>query len=148
MKLHVTKTQLGHLVPADRESKEALQKIEAGEYLTADIKRPRNERYHRLFFALLTMVHDNLTDEQQDKWPTVERLLIEIKLQTGYFDMAESVTGKMYPITKSISFAAMDDGEFDQFFGKAISVVCRYILPGVTDAQLREALDQELSQYA
>lgn len=147
MKIHVTKDNFGALRPADQSAKEALSKIGAGEYMTAEIKRPRNPKFHRLFFALLDVVMENMSHEQRDQWPTKERLLWEIKLQTGYFQMAESVGGKMYPIPSSISFASMDDVEFGEFFTKALDVCRRYFLPGVSDAELREALDAELAQY-
>jgi len=147
MQLHLTKDRMGALRPADDQATEALKHIKAGEYLKVDIVRPRGGAHHRLFFALLQTVHSNMTEELRHKYPTIDRLLLEIKLQTGYFDQAVSLGGKAYFIPKSISFARMDQGEFEEFFGKAITVCRKYFLPGTTEKELRDSIDAELSRY-
>lgn len=138
---------MGALRPADQQAEEVLRKIPPGEYLFVDISRPRNGKFHRLFFALLSVVHENMNDEARQKWPTVDRLLWEVKMQTGYFDVAESVGGKPYYIPHSISFAGMDDDAFSEFFSKALDVCRRYIIPGVTEPELRAAVDAEIARY-
>lgn len=148
MKLRVVKDRLGALRPADDESKQALAKIAAGEYMTAEIKRPRNPGRHRMFFALLDVVWSNLPEEMHERYPTIERLRWEIKVQTGYFDLHETLKGVQVPIVHSMSFASMDDVEFEVFFSKAMAVCRKYFLPGVTDKELRDAIDAQLAEAA
>lgn len=147
MKLHVVKDGLGALRPADQEATEALKKFPAGEYLTAEVRRPRNGKFHRLFFALLQVVHQNMPEKLEAQYPTIDRLLWEVKLQTGYFDQVVSLGGTSYFIPHSISFAKMDEDTFGQFFQKAIDICRKYFLPGVSEHVLRDHINAELSRY-
>ncbi len=45
--------------------------------------------------------------------------------------------GKVAYLPKSISFAKMDQTEFDQFFDRTVELVCKHFLPGVRDEDLR-----------
>ncbi|HEC26718.1 MAG TPA: DUF1367 family protein [Gammaproteobacteria bacterium] len=148
MKLHLVKDQFKNLRPADKMTDEALSGFGIGEYLSCEIKRPRNGKFHRLFFALLSVVHDNLPEHLESRFPTVERLLWEIKLQTGRFDVAETMGGKTFYIPQSISFAKMDQDEFNAFFDEAMTVITKYIMPGTTIAELREAIHGEISKHS
>lgn len=148
MKIRCTKDRLGALRPADDESKAALTKIPAGEYMTAEIKRPRNPKRHRMFFALLDVVWSNLPEDMHQRYPTIERLRWELKVQTGFFDLHETLRGVQVPIVHSMSFAAMDDVEFELFFQKAMAVCRKYFLPGVTEKELRDAIDSQLAEAA
>ena len=148
MKLHLVKDRMGALRPADEHAEEALKGIKAGEYLKVELTRPRNIKFHRLFFALLTVVHHNLPEELELKYPTVERLLWEIKLQTGQFDLGESLSGKPYYIPHSISFAKMDEDSFEKFFTEAIGICRKYFLSGVSERELLDSVDTELSKYS
>lgn len=147
MDLLLTKSALGELRAADEATTQALQKIGAGEIVRAKISRPRNIKMHRLFFALLQVVWQNLPESMAEKIPTIDRLLWEIKLQTGRFDLHETLGGKMVPVPASISFAAMEQAEFDEFFADAMRVIRKFIMPGITDAELRRAVDEEIGKY-
>lgn len=146
MKLRVTKDRMGALRAADDQSKQALAKIVPGEYCTVELKRPRNPGRHRMFFALLDVVWSNLPEEMHQRYPTIERLRWELKVQTGYFDLHETLKGVQVPIPHSISFAAMDDVEFEVFFSKAMAVCRKYFLSGVSDRELRDAIDTQLAE--
>ncbi|MFA7278789.1 MAG: DUF1367 family protein [Sterolibacterium sp.] len=118
---------------------ETLAEITHGEIVTCSIRRARNPRHHRLFFALLKIVMSN-----QDRYATTPQLLTAIKLHTGYYDL-NVIPGKM-PITvcipKSISFAAMSQAEFREFYDKAVAFIITEVLPGVDSADLeREVLN-------
>ena len=147
MQIHVTKDRMGALRPADQHATEALKGFKPGEYLRVDVVRPRNGQHHKLFFALLQTVFDNMGEDLETRYPTIDRLLYEIKLQTGYFDMHETTGGKMIPLVQSISFSKMEQGDFDVFFGKAMTVCRKYFLPGTSERELRESIDAELSRY-
>lgn len=45
-------------------------------------------------------------------------------------------TGEVLLIPESISFANMDQDEFDAFWQRVVKVVCEEILPGVTEADI------------
>ncbi len=143
----VTKDRMGALRAADEASTESLRTLAPGEIYKVELTRPRNLKFHRLFMGLLTEVHKNLPDEMTAKYPTVDRLLWEVKIQTGHFDMHETLGGKFVPIPKSISFARMEQGDFDKFFSNAIGVVRKFIIPGISERELRDAIDEEIGRY-
>jgi Protein of unknown function (DUF1367). len=112
------------LVPGDVKAAEALAKMKEGTGYLVNIHRPRNLIHHRKLFALL-----NLVQENTDRWPTVETLLDDLKVATGLFETRiNAVSGLPYVVAKSISFASMTQDEFEDWFDKAVDIVCRQVL--------------------
>ena len=62
---------LNSLRPATDDGLDALRHIANGELVTIELRRPRNIKHHRMFWALMTIVHDNMDHE---RYPTVEDL--------------------------------------------------------------------------
>jgi len=130
------------LYPVDDTGEEVVSRLGQGEIVTVEIKRPRNGRMHRLFWALAS-----LTWEQIDhaEYPTAEDLVTHLKIVTGHYDRCEIVfEGKHYPVLtpKSISFAAMDQTAFDAFFDRCCIWILANVLPGVTREDLRDELER------
>ena len=59
----------------------------------------------------------------------MEDLLTEIKLKTGHYTEHITTKGIVVYIPKSISFAKMDELQFQMFYSKVIDVVLRDFLP-------------------
>jgi len=114
----------GALVPGDAGAAEALGKMKEGAAYLINIHRRRNIQHHRKLFALLNLVKDNT-----DRWPTVETLLDDLKVATGLFETRiNAVTGLPYVVARSISFASMSQDEFEEWFNRAVDVICREVL--------------------
>ena len=133
--------------PADRHSHEAWQKMERGTY-KAKVTRGRNLKFHRKYFALLDVIMDNLPEELEAKFPTIDRLLWEMKLQTGKFDVHISLGGTETVIPHSISFAKMDQDEFEKFYEGTIQVAVKHIIKGIDEQELRQAAMTEIMEFA
>lgn len=117
-----------HLIPLDLHDLEALRQVcGAGEIVSTDIKKARNLRFHRLFFALLQAVVAN-----QERHSNVEDLLVELKLKVGHYQEHVTAKGEMVYVPKSISFDRMDELEFREFFRKAV-VALAEMFPGIGD---------------
>lgn len=116
--------KFGALRPADAQAEEALADIPDGETVRLEITRPskRSIRHHRLFFSLL-----HVTAEQTDL--SVEQLLIWCKVATGHADAIRDRDGRLTPIPRSISFAKMDQREFNTFFDRAVTAILERLLP-------------------
>lgn len=121
------------LAPADPISEESIRQLKNGETVTANLRRPRNPRHHKLLFALLKIVYEN-----QEAYPTTQELLSAIKMATGLFDTGKTVDGIPYAIPKSISFASMDQTSFAEWYDKALDVIITKIIPGLDKEGLRE----------
>ena len=138
VKIACTK-HLGALRPADILADEAFAKIPTGQIVFVEIKRPRNIQHHRLFWALMTVVHDNL---DHARYPTVEDLASAVKIATGLRTRIELPNGTVGFIPGSIAFAKMDQTGFDAFYNRVCDLVAEHFLPGVET----EALKAEVSQ--
>lgn len=123
------------LVPADIMADEFLATIKIGREVLITIRRARNPRHHRLLFAALRKVVDNT-----DRWANEETLLDELKLATGLAEIRVNLlTGRPYAIPASISFAAMDQLKFSQWFERATPILAQSI--GVENAALMDEVN-------
>lgn len=127
---------LGTLKPVDQAGFDALMKFKNDEQLQVIFKRARNPRHHRLYWALMALIHP-----QQDTYTTIEQLSNAVKCAVGWCDKVELTSGMIMAIPRSISFANMKQDEFDQFFEKVVQLVITKILPGVDREDLRNRLD-------
>ena len=127
----------GGLFPGDVDASTAFAKMKDGAGYLVNLHRPRNISHHRKLFALLSLVQDH-----SDKWPTVETLLDDLKISTGLFETRiNAVTGIPYVVAKSISFASMAQDEFEQWFDRAVDLICKQVLDMSRDDLLAEIGD-------
>lgn len=126
---------LNGLRPDDSEAEEALRGIGKDEIVGLVIRRPRNPRHHRLFFALLKIVFEN-----QERYRSEAELLAAIKIATGHCVPITLTSGEKAFIPSSISFGAMDQSAFEAFWEKVCTLVCTKIIPNLK----REDLEAEL----
>lgn len=138
MDLLLAKTLTG-LAPADDASRDDLRGVKLGQILRCKVHRMRNGAHHRKFFALLSTVWSAC-----DQWPTVESLLVDLKFRLRHTDDVLLVsTGEVVRVPKSISFASMDQTEFDQFYALAIRELCE-MAGGIDEDALRGAVLEQL----
>ena len=140
MKRHFTKVR-GGLVPAFDEDERWLSKKKTGALLELDIKKPRNGKLHRKWWALA-----NYLAEHSDRFPTAEHASKWMLIQMGYCTrvwggrvLASGLGELEIPIADSISFASMDDDTFSEMYSKACDLLCE-IIPHVNDANVAQVL--------
>lgn len=106
-----------------------------GELVQLDGKRPRNPRFHRMWWAMLNLMAQNSRPAM-----TAEQLNFMAKVATGTGEWVKNPkTGIPLFMPGSISFAAMDQAEFRRFVQRAAEALCERFLPGVvTDDLLAE----------
>jgi len=152
MKFHVIRDKSGHFLrPADPKDADAIRQMRPGEIYRAEVKMPRNVKFHRKFFSMLHLVFENIPeghtlttpDGQELRIRSVDDLLWHIKMQLGHYEQRVTMGGRVTYEAKSISFGAMDEAEFSAFYDGAIAVVLKYILPGVD----RRDLEEEIAMY-
>lgn len=127
------------LIPVDELGCEVLAKIKEGRDVGCDVIQRRNPRHHRLYWAMLKLLSEH-TDifAGQD----TEIISIALKLATGLVKaFVDQETGKMVMVPLSISFAAMDQAKFNQFFDAACKTIAeRWLPPGTTSEDVRREL--------
>lgn len=125
---------LGSLRPTDSAGEDALRKLGQGQLVEIELRRPRNVRFHRMYWALVTLVWEQLDEE---RYPTAEDLHAAIKIAAGLRTRIELPDGTIGFIPGSIAFHKMTEDDFAAFFDRVCRLISKHFLPGVTDAELR-----------
>lgn len=123
------------LHPVYDSDKAALDKIGNGEIVEVSIKKTRNYRFHKKFFALAKLVFDN-----QDTIKTFDQFMFVWKLKAGHYQEVNTGKGVIY-MPKSISFEKMNESEFEEFYNK-FALIARAEI-GCTN----EEIEQELLNF-
>ncbi len=142
MKILCRKTLSGHLCPIDDAGKEALAKFKSGTVIRAQITKPRNVYFHRKFFAMLSLIMQN-----QEHYKSVDDLLDVCKLRIGHVRVIQTACGEER-VPQSISFAAMDEIAFQEFYDRAVDWMIKEVIPGLRKLDLNHEVEAELMQFA
>jgi hypothetical protein len=140
----------GVLAPADAEDVEALQKVKLGQVIHADFKQMRNVKFHRKYFAMLNLAFDNWEPPETTHNDIVcvknrERFRKDVQIAAGFYDIVVNLRGEPRAESKSISFANMDDTEFEQVYSAVADVILQKVLTTYTRADLDRVVDQMLA---
>lgn len=143
MDIYCRVTDIG-LIPMYDSDLDEKHRLRIGDNVLCTIKRPRNYEYHKKYFALLRLTVANLPHliQQQMQIFTEEDLLDCLKIDLGLFTTRWH-GGRQIVKTGSISFAKMDNTEFEKFFSRSVDAILRIYLRG-TD---RQALIEEVENY-
>lgn len=143
MDIYCRVTDIG-LIPMYDSDLDEKHRLRIGDNVLCTIKRPRNYEFHKKYFALLRLTVTNLPHliQQQMQIFTEEDLLDCLKIDLGLFTTRWH-GGRQIVKTGSISFAKMDNTEFEKFFSRSVDAILRIYLRG-TD---RQALIEEVENY-
>jgi len=119
MKLIAKKRLDGSFMPVYDSDKEAVKKIKAGDDVEIEIKRPRNLAFHRKTFSLFNLVFDN-----QEHYKNLEELRKDLTIEAGYFTKRYNMHGVEIIEVQSISFAAMNQDTFDEYYQRLLDAIC------------------------
>jgi hypothetical protein len=127
-----------------------LNNLEVGEIVDFDAVFKRNGKYHRKFFALLNFAFEAWEPDRFHKsykgMPVAknfERFRKDVIVQAGFYEQTFDLDGNMKLEAQSISFASMDDVQFEAVY----SAVCDVILGKVlTTYAGRDELDDVMKQ--
>jgi len=130
------------LVPISEEGELIIDRLPYGKLLNCDIKQPRNEKYHRKYFALLWVGFEywsppELTKELGDIKKNFESFRSDVIVAAGFYNSYISLDNQLKRRPKSISFAKMGEVEFQALFSATIQVLLNTIFLGYSEDQLR-----------
>ena len=131
MKIFVQNTLHGliPLFPSDFDSK---RKLKIGETYECEIKNPRNIGFHRRFFALINLAHENCSLDMP-----IDAFRRYLTIKAGYFDAYDTPKGVFYD-AKSISFGSMSQDEFENLYSRVLDKVIELI--GSTESDIEKEL--------
>lgn len=91
-----------------------------GKELMATFTQSRNIRFHKKFFALLGVARD-----MADTDYNAEQFRAYVTVGAGYCEFIQDSEGGVVAIPKSISFAKMDETEFNRLYNDALTFICQ-----------------------
>lgn len=110
-------------VPADVHAEELLNSVKLNQECILSLRTSRNPAHHRRLFALLKVVCDN-----SERYNDVEVLLYDLKVATGLYRTAVNyLTGEVYPVADSISFASMSQARFAEWYKRAVEAMSEHL---------------------
>ena len=125
------------LKAADLRAAEELSKIKPGQEVRCEIRRVRNPKQLRLYWALIDACW-----QHQDRYAAKQDLSDVIKVAVGHSDQVVTKSGEVVARPKSIAFGNMPQDAWEDFFSRVIEFVCQRIIPGTSDADLRAHLEE------
>ena len=144
MKIYCQVTELG-LVPMYDSDLDERKKLKLGSRVLCEIKRPRNYEFHKKFFALLRLTVDNLPESLHSVYHIYDTqdMLRSLKLDLGMAEIINVGGREVYCPTDSISFAAMDETDFQVFYNQCENLILNKYLRGTR----REELIENIKHY-
>ena len=83
----------------------------------------------------------NAVYPHQQQYATVQDLLLALKVATGHFDTGKTIDGIPFMVPKSISFAAMSQTNFEQWYDRVVDIITTRILPSVNRDELTDQVN-------
>jgi len=121
------------LAPMDDDGLNAMAKISQGELVTVELTRPRNGRWHNMYWHMCGLLLDNSEGEYGN---TKEAVSSFLKIAMGHV----GVDGE----PRSISFKSMEQTEFESFYSRVSDVVAGLL--GTTPDEVREQIENLTGQ--
>lgn len=120
MKFHAEINAQGKVIPLFDSDYDVFKKLKKNVPLSFEVKQERNYKFHKKFFALITMVFDN-----QEIYEDRETLRYDLTIEAGFWNEHVDFNGEIKRTAKSISFAAMDDIEFSSLYNAFVMAIIR-----------------------
>jgi hypothetical protein len=121
VKLTIVKQQDNSFKVAYDSDYETLKKFKVGDLLECEIRKPRNYKFHKKFFALLNLVYQN-----QETYNNIDDLREDLTVASGFYESRNNLQNEPVKKAKSISFAKMSEDDFGKFYNSIVDVIVKY----------------------
>lgn len=152
MELIVIKTPQGALIPADSQTAERLGKVKTGQGIRLKGTRMRNYQFHKKWWALVEFAFDHWEPAALDdpRWKGVtpekslDRFRKDLTILAGHYEASYRLDGSVRIEAKSVSFARMDQEEFERLYSDTINAVLKHVLTNYDRDKLDAVVEQLL----
>ena len=131
MKIYLKK-EYDKLIPADEESLEHVKKLSKDEVYRVEIVKQRNYEYHKRYFALIKLAHEN-TDLDMP----IDTFRRYLQVKAGFFDTYTTPKGVFYE-PKSISFSNMSQETFEELYSRVLDKIVEHL--GTTSEEIENQI--------
>lgn len=127
--------------------------LELGELMKLNFTIPRNPRFHRKFFAMLDVGFDAWNPEVgrvrrfwkgQAIAKNLDQFRHDVIILAGFYDASYALDGTLRLTAKSMSFAKMDDLQFEKLYSAVADVLLEKVLTKYTRDDLDEVVEKIL----
>ena len=142
--IYVKRDWQNHLIPSDEYSLEIVQKFKKDAPKLITVKGKRNLEFHQKYFVMLQVIY-----EIQNHFDNFEAMRYWITMKAGYYDTIMAPNGNLIYQPKSVSFAKMDEIEFQKVYDGVIQValVHKDICGGITKEDLLKEAESKIMQF-
>lgn len=149
MEVLLTKTPQGYLIPLGESEADKCKRFKIGSTVRAEVSALRNGKFHRKFFVMLTVGFEAFDPpESEHKGLPVqknfERFRKDCIIAAGFYDAVVNLNGEVRAEARSMSFASMDDEEFERVYSAVANVLLQRVLRNYTRADLDEVVERML----
>lgn len=145
MKLFLQNTAVG-LVPLYESDFDEKKKLKVGQVYMAEIKVARNISFHRKFWSMLNTAWALLPERTQDGFRSFEGFRAYLLVSAGFYETYFSPKQKEFvEIPRSMSFASMDETEFNECYERVKDVIWKILSTRVNITE--EIFEQYLANY-
>ena len=136
----------GLMIPADEASADVIAELGPGQY-RAKLSKPRNVAFNRKFFALLHVAFEAWEPNHLGEHVRAsrERFRKDLLILAGYYESFAGIDGSIHLEPKSISFAAMDETEFQQLYNACVNVLLDRVMTTHSPEDIERAVNDILA---
>lgn len=136
-------------IPADEQARAAHARHKLGATVRADFKQMRNYKFHKKFMALMNLAFDywEVADVEYKGRQVVknfDRFRKDMTILAGFYEPTFNVRNEVRLEAKSISFANMQEAEFEELYSTMVNVLLDRVLraKGFSRETVDEVVDQ------
>ena len=121
----------GALLPHDARAREMWPRLKIGDRVLVKVHHARNPQHNELAHAVIDRIASAMG-------LPVDVIKLWLKWETGRVDLVALPNGKYIHSPRSLSFAAMSQDEFQEFWNEAWLVISEKIMPRIPLQDLEE----------
>lgn len=147
MEVLLTKTPQGYMIPLSESEADKCKRFKVGSTVRAEVSAMRNWKFHKKFFAMLDVGFDAFDPPESEHrglpvQKNRERFRKDCIIAAGFYDAVANLNGEVRAEAHSISFASMDDAEFERVYSAVADVLLQKVLRNYTRADLDEIVER------
>lgn len=113
------------LTPADPQSFETIETLKDGKVYSVEIKESRSRGELNLYWAGLSVLIENFSDEDEKKWPSSRHYHEAMLDSLGYTYRLWRIDGTFRRVIDSIALDKMEDADFKVLFERVREITQR-----------------------
>lgn len=141
MQIDLVKHPGGVFSPVNEIDIERLHRFKNGETYTADIKLTRNPKFHRKVMAFFGFCFSHWCADRAglgsaDETTQFNRFRKDLTILAGFYDTVTNIRGEVRAEAKSLSYAQMEQEEFERCYSALINAAIKHVFAGTKDLQI------------